>query len=100
MIGKKKLSEVRAAVQAAFDEADLDLERELRKIQRKPKPNRRGLRPEYDLVKLRGGVRGKHYKSYQAGTNLALLAADVRAAFPTDEAVNNALRGLMKKRSS
>jgi hypothetical protein len=49
---------------------------------------------------LRGGVRGKHYKSYQAGTNLALLAADVRAAFPTDEAVNKALRGLMKKKSA
>jgi hypothetical protein len=53
------------------------------------------LRPEYDLAELQGGVRGKHYARYQAGTNLALLAADVRAAFPTDDAVNHALRSLM-----
>jgi hypothetical protein len=54
------------------------------------------LRPEYDLSKLKGGVRGKHLKSYRAGTNLALLAPDVRAAFPTDDAVNKALRSLIK----
>ena len=56
------------------------------------------LRPEYDLSKLRGGVRGKYFKRYQAGTNLALLAPDVRAAFPTDDAVNDALRTVMGKR--
>jgi hypothetical protein len=55
------------------------------------------LRPEYDLRKLKGGVRGKYLKSYRAGTNLALLAPDVRAAFPTDEAVNKALRSLIKR---
>ena len=54
------------------------------------------LRPEYDLSQLRGGVRGKHFQQYLSGTNLALLAPDVRAAFPTDEAVNEALRSLMK----
>jgi len=32
------------------------------------------LRPEYDLAKLKGGVRGKYLKGYRAGTNLALLA--------------------------
>jgi hypothetical protein len=53
------------------------------------------LRPEYDLSTLKGGVRGKHLKRYRAGTNLALLAPDVREAFPTDEAVNQALRSLM-----
>ena len=53
------------------------------------------LRPEYDLTKLKGGVRGKYLKKYRAGTNLALLAPDVRSAFPTDEAVNEALRSLM-----
>jgi len=57
------------------------------------------LLPEYDLSQLKGGVRGKHYERYQAGTNLALLAPDVRRAFPTDEAVNNALRGLMQSHS-
>jgi hypothetical protein len=57
------------------------------------------LLPEYDLSQLKGGVRGKYYERYQAGTNLALLAPDVRRAFPTDEAVNNALRGLMQSHS-
>ena len=56
------------------------------------------LRPEYDLSKLGKGVRGKHFKSYQAGTNLALLAPDVRAAFPTDDAVNKALRTLLTRK--
>ena len=56
------------------------------------------MRPEYDLSKLKGGVRGKHFKRYQAGTNLALLAPDVRAAFPTDDAVNEALRSVVRKK--
>jgi hypothetical protein len=55
------------------------------------------LRAEYDLSSLKGGVRGKYFKQYQAGTNLALLAPDVRAAFPTDEAVNEALRSVMRR---
>jgi hypothetical protein len=58
------------------------------------------LRPEYDLSQLKGAVRGKYYEQYRAGTNLALLAPDIRAAFPTDEAVNNALRSLMEGQSA
>jgi hypothetical protein len=58
---------------------------------------RRGeLRPEYDLSKLGGGVRGKYFKRYSAGTNLVLLQPDVARAFPTGEAVNEALRRLAK----
>jgi hypothetical protein len=57
------------------------------------------LRPEYDLSKLKGAVRGKYYERYRAGTNLVKLDADVRAAFPTDEAVNQALRFLMQTRA-
>jgi hypothetical protein len=53
------------------------------------------LRPEYDLSDLKGGVRGKYLDRYQEATNLARLDPDVRAAFPTDEAVNKALRSLM-----
>lgn len=53
------------------------------------------LRPEYDASALTGGVRGKYLERYRAGTNLALLAPEVRAAFPTDEAVNRALRSLL-----
>jgi len=58
------------------------------------------LRPEYELSELKGGVRGKYFERYRKGTNLALLAPDVRAAFPTDEAVNEALRSLIQKTSA
>ena len=54
------------------------------------------LRPEYDDSVLKGGVRGKYTRAYRAGTNLALLDPDVRAAFPTDDDVNRALRSLME----
>lgn len=54
------------------------------------------LRPEYDETVLRNGVRGKYYARYQEGTNLVLLDPDVAKAFPDGEAVNQALRLLMK----
>lgn len=51
------------------------------------------LRPEYDLGQLlKGGVQGKYADRYREGTNLVLLARDVAEAFPTEEAVNEALR--------
>lgn len=53
------------------------------------------LRAEYGREDLRGGVRGKYLEQYRAGTNLALLAPDIRAAFPTDQDVNDALRAIM-----
>jgi hypothetical protein len=59
-------------------------------------PNSDDLRPEYDLSKLQGRVQGKHFQRYERGTNLALLAPDVRAAFPDDESVNRALRSVMQ----
>ena len=54
------------------------------------------LRNEYDFGELGGGVRGKYLRRYRAGTNLALLEPDIAAAFPTDEAVNEALRTVLK----
>jgi hypothetical protein len=54
------------------------------------------LRPAYDFATMKDGVRGKYVERYRAGTNLALLEADVAAAFPTDEAVNEALRTILK----
>lgn len=54
------------------------------------------LRPEYDPALIRGGVRGKYAERYQAGTNLVLLAPDVTAAFPDAQAVNEALRLLIR----
>ena len=51
------------------------------------------LRPEYDLGQLlQGGVQGKYAARYREGTNLVLLAPDVAEAFPTEDAVNEALR--------
>jgi len=51
------------------------------------------LSPEYDLAALlKGGVQGKYADRYREGTNLALLDPDVAGAFPTDKAVNDALR--------
>jgi len=54
------------------------------------------LRPEYDLSKLQGGVRGKYAARYKAGTNLVLLSPDVAEHFPNDRSVNAALRRLMR----
>jgi hypothetical protein len=54
------------------------------------------LRPEYQREDLGPGIRGKFYESYQEGTNLVLLSPDVAKAFPTEEAVNNALRSLIE----
>lgn len=54
------------------------------------------LLPEYDFSQFEGGVRGKYVDRYRAGTNLVLLDPDVAQAFPTEQAVNEALRSLMK----
>ncbi|MBW4472213.1 MAG: hypothetical protein KME45_17680 [Stenomitos rutilans HA7619-LM2] len=54
------------------------------------------LRPEYDFSQMEGGVRGKYVERYRAGTNLVLLDHDVAQAFPTEDAVNEALRLLMQ----
>ena len=57
------------------------------------------LRPEYDLGQLlKGGVRGKYAKQYHAGTNLVLLDPDVRKAFNSERAVNDALRLVIQLR--
>jgi hypothetical protein len=53
------------------------------------------LRREYDLVKLKGGVRGKYLARYRAGTNLVLLSPDVAEYFPDEKSVNTALRALI-----
>jgi hypothetical protein len=54
------------------------------------------LRPEYDFSSLAGGVRGKYVKRYRKGVNLALLEPEVARAFPTDAAVNEALRTVLR----
>jgi hypothetical protein len=55
------------------------------------------LRPEYDLKELlKGSVRGKYAERYKEGTNLVLLDPDVAKAFPDQEAVNEALRLVLR----
>jgi hypothetical protein len=55
------------------------------------------LRPEYDLSSLlKEATRGKYAAQYAAGTNVVLLEPDVAAAFPDDQAVNDALRLVLK----
>jgi hypothetical protein len=51
------------------------------------------MRSEYDI---RGGVRGKYYERYRAGTNVALLERDVAEVFRDSESVNRALRLLVQ----
>ena len=63
---------------------------------KKAKAHADELRPEYKLSDFKSkGVRGKYLNSYRAGTNLALLDTDVASVFPTDKAVNDALRVVM-----
>ena len=60
-------------------------------------PDHDDVRPEYGSADLQGGVRGKYLERFRSGTNLAKLDPDVRDAFPSDAAVNDALRSLIGK---
>ncbi len=46
------------------------------------------LRAEYDFT---NGVRGKHFKAYQEGTNVVVIAPELHKLFPDSESVNQAL---------
>ena len=59
-----------------------------------PKKNSDELRPEYELSKLKGGIRGKYYRRATAGTNLVLIDPELAEVFPDTESVNRALRVL------
>ena len=50
------------------------------------------LRPEYDLSRLKDGVRGKYFRQATAGANLVLIEPDLTTLFPDTESVNRALR--------
>ena len=49
---------------------------------------------------MRGGVRGKYSQRVRESTNIVLLEPEIAKAFPTEDAVNAALRGLLDKRTS
>lgn len=54
------------------------------------------MRPEHDFASMKGGVRGKYFRQYRAGTYLILLDPELAEAFPTDTAVNDVLRAVLK----
>jgi hypothetical protein len=47
---------------------------------------------------MSGGVRGKYAKHVRQSTNIVVLEPDIAKAFPTEDAVNEALRTLLKKK--
>ncbi|VAW80168.1 hypothetical protein MNBD_GAMMA15-1448 [hydrothermal vent metagenome] len=51
------------------------------------------VQPGYDFSK---GVRGKHYRAYQEGTNIVLLEPDIAKVFKDSASVDHALRMLME----
>jgi hypothetical protein len=51
------------------------------------------MRPEYDM---HGGVRGKYAGRFRKEVVMVSLAPDVAAAFPDADAVNEALRIILK----
>ena len=53
------------------------------------------LRPEYDFD-FSKAVRGKYYKKYLENSNVVVLEPDVSAAFQNADAVNKALRAMLR----
>jgi hypothetical protein len=62
-------------------------------MKRKAETTSTEMRPEYDFSK---GVRGKYYRRYIESTNVVVLAPDVHRKFKNAEAVNEALRTLIR----
>lgn len=54
------------------------------------------MRSEYRREDLGQGVRGKYSERFQQSSNVVLLDEDIAEAFPNSQAVNEALRGLLK----
>lgn len=54
------------------------------------------MRPEYDFASMKDGVRGKYAQRFRSGSNIVVIGEDIAEAFPTEEAVNEALRGILK----
>lgn len=59
----------------------------------KPTKFKDTMRPEYDMT---GGVRGKYAGRFKGDVVMVPIAPDVAAAFPDADAVNDALRVLLK----
>jgi hypothetical protein len=53
------------------------------------------MRPEYDFRSMKGSVRGKYVERVRASTNIVVIEPEVVEAFPTERAVNEALKGVL-----
>ena len=60
-----------------------------------PEPLPEEMRKEYKRPDFSKLERGKFYKQAVAGTHVVLLEPSIAKAFPTSEAVNEALSGLL-----
>ena len=65
-------------------------------MQKQNDPNDYDLRDEHDLSKMTILPRGRFAPERRVGTYVVVLAPDVCEAFPTDEAVNEALRLMLQ----
>jgi Protein of unknown function (DUF2442) len=54
------------------------------------------MRPEYDFRSMKGGVRGKYVERVRESTNIVVIEPEVAEAFPTERAVNEALKGVLR----
>lgn len=64
---------------------------------KKAKGSRTALRREYTRADFPGGLtRGKYAKRVAAGSNIVRLDPEIAAAFPTSDAVNEALGTVLK----
>ncbi len=61
----------------------------------KPEENTEEMLPEYEFG---SGARGAYARRYAEGSNIAVVAPDLAAEFPTSEAVNAALRTVAEQR--
>jgi hypothetical protein len=52
--------------------------------------------PKVPDIDFSGGVRGKYAARYAESTNIVVLSPDVAEVFPNSEAVNEALRTLVR----
>jgi hypothetical protein len=67
-------------------------ERSMKKTARIPDDD---MRPEYDFASMKGGVRGKYVARVRESSNIVVLEPEVTEAFPTERAVNEALKGVL-----
>src|SRR5437899_12798774 len=62
---------------------------------KKVTPIKDDMRREYDFASMPGGVRGKYVERLRRESNIVVHEPEVAEAFPTGEAVNAALRGML-----